>query len=353
MRVENLISLYTDYLMVNDSPCTATGFSAVWGHAISHDKITRLLASDVFNSKLLWHHAKPICHETRGGDSVLIIDDSVEAKPYTKCNSLIQWHFDHTQGRSIKGINFVTALYYSNEVSIPVGVEFVHKDLEVINKKGKKKLKSKISKNEMFRNLVNHGVFNTGADYVLSDTWFSSAENMRFIVKECRCNFVMAIKENRKVALSLKDKEEGLYVNIKLIKLEECALPVYFEQLDFPVLLTKQVFKDGDGVAGTLYLACSDLNLSYERVTTIYKKRWKVEQYHKSIKSNISFAKSPVKKAKNQQAHCTASILAFIKMERLKLRNNKNHFALRQIMKISATKAALKTYQQLWNPIAA
>lgn len=76
-------------------------------------------------------------------------------------------------------------------------------------------------------------------------------------------------------------------------------------------ITTKQVFKDGDGVAGTLYLACSDLNLSYERVTTIYQKRWKVEEYHKSIKSNISFAKSPAKKAKNQQAHCTASILAF------------------------------------------
>ena len=62
------------------------------------------------------------------------------------------------------------------------------------------------------------------------------------------------------------------------------------EQLEFPVFLTKQVFKNGDGSTGTLYLASNDGTLTAAQVTSIYQKRWKVEEYHKSVKSNASFA---------------------------------------------------------------
>ena len=128
---------------------------------------------------------------------------------------------------------------------------------------------------------------------------------------------------------------------------EECVRTVYIEQLEFPILIAKQVFKNEDGVAGTLYLASSDLNLSYEQITTIYQKRWKVEEYHKSIKSNTSFPRSPTKTLKTQQSHFIASILAYVKMERLKVRNSKNHFALKSLMIINATRAAWITLQKL------
>jgi len=47
--------------------------------------------------------------------------------------------------------------------------------------------------------------------YVLADIWFSSARNMSFIKKECKNNFILAIKDNRKVALSEQDKANGIY----------------------------------------------------------------------------------------------------------------------------------------------
>ena len=47
--------------------------------------------------------------------------------------------------------------------------------------------------------------------------------------------------------------------------------------LDFPVLLLRQVFKNRDGGAGTLYLAGSDLDGEGETIKAIYQKRWKVE----------------------------------------------------------------------------
>ena len=55
----------------------------------------------------------------QGEEGVITIDDSVE-KPYTDENELICWHYDHAQGRMVKGINFITALYTVGEVSLPV-----------------------------------------------------------------------------------------------------------------------------------------------------------------------------------------------------------------------------------------
>jgi hypothetical protein len=350
MAVNNLTDLYTEYLIVSPAQTTATGFSRMVDNVISHDKITRLLAGGSINSKQLWQYVKPMCHEIQSNEGVLIIDDSVEEKPYTDQNAIINWHFDHCRGRCIKGVNFVSAIYHSKEMSLPVSVEFVKKTISYINKKGKLAYKSEKSKNEIFREMVGIARNNLYFKYVLADIWFSSAKNMSFIKQECRSDFILAIKGNRKVALSEEDKNNGKYVNIKSLELEGRALSVYFEQLDFPVLICKQVFKNKDGSTGTLYLASSDLSLSYEQMTTIYKKRWRVEDYHKSIKSNLAFAKSPTKRVVTQESHFIASIIAYVKLERMNVRFSKNHFALKSMLYIAATKAAYEEWQKLSTP---
>ncbi|MCP4124587.1 MAG: hypothetical protein GY751_22815 [Bacteroidetes bacterium] len=48
-------------------------------------------------------------------------------------------------------------------------------------------------------------------------------------------------------------------------------MSVYLKQLDQPVVIGKQVFKNGDGVTGTLYLASSDLDLDNESLAAICK----------------------------------------------------------------------------------
>jgi hypothetical protein len=40
---------------------------------------------------------------------------------------------------------------------------------------------------------------------------------------------------------------------------------VYVEQVEFPLLLCKQVFKNEDGSEGVLYLLSSDVTLDYEQ----------------------------------------------------------------------------------------
>ena len=119
------------------------------------------------------------------------------------------------------------------------------------------------------------------------------------------------------------------------------------EQVEFPLLLLKQVFKNEDGSEGVLYLVSSDVTLDHERLTTIYQRRWKVEEYHKSLKSNASLAKSPTKTIRTQSNHVFASIYAFVKLERLKLATKMNHFALRSRMYLIAVQAAFQELQSL------
>lgn len=352
MNVENLLDLYTDYLIVAPGQTTATGLSALSEGKISHDQVTRLLSSGKVSSAALWKEVKPLCWEISSSAGVLIIDDSVEEKKYTDRNELICWHYDHTQGRSVKGVNFLTALYYSQDVGMPVSVEWIKKDQQVTDKKtGKVTYKSAKTKNEYFREMVGRATGQVNFTYVLADSWFSGSENLKWIVDNCKKEFIIAIKENRKAALSQADKQAGRYISIQDLELEGCAQRVYMEQLEFPVFLTKQVFKNGDGSTGALYLASSDGTLSAAQVTAIYQKRWKVEEYHKSVKSNASFARSPTRRVTTQTSHFIASILAFVKMERLKVRNNQNHFAMKTQLMVAATKAAYAEYLKLSTPV--
>jgi hypothetical protein len=123
------------------------------------------------------------------------------------------------------------------------------------------------------------------------------------------------------------------------MKVGECRL-VYLKGVEFPVVLVKQVFINKDGSTGTLYLVSSDTSLTYTEITTIYQKRWNVEVFHKSLKQNAALEKSPTKTIRSQSNHIFAAMIAFIKLEQLKLRHRTNHFALKTKLYIKAIKAA-------------
>ncbi|MBT9162062.1 MAG: hypothetical protein DDT27_00606 [Dehalococcoidia bacterium] len=105
--------------------------------------------------------------------------------------------------------------------------------------------------------------------------------------------------------------------------------------------------KNKDGSSGVLYLVSSDTNLTYDQVITIYQKRWEVEIFHKSVKSNAALAKSPTRTVRTQTNHFFASIYAFFKLEQLKLKHKLNHFALRAKLYIHALKSSFAELQKL------
>ena len=348
---KNMLDLYIDFLICSTSYTTATALSRATDNAISHDKVTRFLSAEDFTSVDLWQFAKPLINSMPNEatiDGVLIIDDSIEEKPYTDENDIVAWHYDHSKGRNVKGINFISALYQTAYVSVPITYELVRKTQECVNKKtGKKSRKSPISKQQYFRNLIKAAVANN-LDFkmVLADTWFNSVENMCYIKNDMLKDFIMSVKDNRLVALSEEALAAGEFVSIKKLELGESVL-VRLEGVDFPLRLTRQVFKDGDGSTGVLYLVSSNIELIDEQIATTYHRRWRVEEYHKSLKNNASLAKSPTKTVRTQANHLFASICAFIRLERLSAIIQRNHFALKGKIYIDALKTVLREFQKL------
>jgi hypothetical protein len=346
---KKLIELYSDYLISSFGQTTATGMSNMLEGIISHDKITRFLSSKQFSNKDLWQIAKPIIRKIESSDGVLIFDDSIEEKPYTDENDIICWHYDHCQGRNIKGINFITALYHNKGMSIPVSFQIISKTEKVIDKSGNEKRKSPKSKNEYLRDMLKACIQNNITfGYVINDVWFASADNMNYIYKEIKRDFVMPLKSNRKVALSLTDKLNGKYQVVSSVVIEpNTVMEIYLEGVEFPILLIKQVFTNGDGSNGILYLVTSDKSLDYTQISTIYKRRWKVEEYHKSLKQNASLEKSPTKKEITQSNHFFISLYSFIKLECLRSVSNLNHYALRTKIYICALNQAFNELQNM------
>jgi hypothetical protein len=111
--MEQLLDLYTDYLLSSTGRTTATGLSRVLEVDLSHDKISRMLSGHDFTSKDLWQHLKPPVRSQETEDACLIFDDTLIGKPYMDGNDIICWHRDHSKGRNEKGISLLMAFYYS------------------------------------------------------------------------------------------------------------------------------------------------------------------------------------------------------------------------------------------------
>lgn len=347
---KQLLELYTDYLLSSFGQTTATGLSAMLDNAISHDKITRFLSGRQFDSKDLWRLVKSTVRSIESSDGVIIFDDTIQEKCWTDENEIMAWHFDHSKNRAVKGVNILNCLYNVDGADIPVAFEIIRKTIRFCDLATRKeKRKSEVTKNELMRSMLTVCVHNNLLfKYVLADSWFASKENLNFIKLDLKKDFIMALKSNRTVALSKADRQKGHFVRVDSLNLEQGSTKkVYIKSVPFPVMLCKQVFTNKDGSRGVLYLVSSAVHLNYDQMTTIYKKRWKVETFHKSIKSNAALAKSPTRTVRTQSNHFFASIYAFFKLEQLKLKHNLNHFALRTKVYISALKAAFKQIQLL------
>jgi hypothetical protein len=238
--------------------------------------------------------------------------------PCTDESELISWHFDHTTNRTVKGINLLWALYFSQDTSLPVAFELIKKTQLVTDPKtAQDKWISPTTKNELARAMIAATVARQiPFQYVLMDVWFSSAENMVFIKLKVKKDFILPLKGNRRVALCEQHKKRGQWTSLESLSFDSDApLTLYLEGVPLAVLLSRQVFTHEDGSQSILYLASSDLTLSAASLQTIYQKRWKVEEYHKSLKSHAALAKSPTKLPHTQSNHFFASLVALVKLE--------------------------------------
>jgi hypothetical protein len=351
-----LSEIYINFALSSFEKIEMTKLSKILGKGNSHDIFTKnlLLNDEVETDKELWNHVKPILREYENEkDGCLLIDDSLLAKPYTKESDMVCWHYDHTIGKSRKSILMLNFHYTdASGVSLPVGYEIITKSEKEYDEKKQKWLKkSKFTKNEIMRDKLEILHFHNQLKYryVLFDKWFASVENLVFINDELKKKFVCPLKKNRKVALSREDKINGKYVSIATVDMGDCSSRlVYLEGYEDTLKIIKQVSKDGDDDESIyLYLVTNDIDLSTNKILEIYKRRWKIEEYHKSLKQNLKIEHSPTKVETSQLNHIFLSVCGFIKLERLRLNYKMNHFAIKEKIYIEALRVAYQKVGEL------
>jgi len=342
--MNQMLDIYSDYLIAQNQYATAVGLSDLLEGRMSHDKVTRFLNREEFTSKDLWEYVKSDLRkveEDKGG--VLIIDDTIEEKTYTDENEIICWHYSHSKGRCVKGVNLLSCLARYGDVAFPIAYEIVRKDVlfcDVATKKVKRQ--SSISKNEMFRSVIAQAITNNVKfEYILADIWFGAKKNMEFVHYDMKKKFIFGIKANRLIALSEEEAKKGQYQNLSTLHIKDGEKRiVWLKDLSFPVALIVKIFKNEDGSTGTLYLVTNDLESSADRIYEVYQKRWRIEEYHKSIKQNASLEKSPTKVVRSQKNHIFASIIAYCKLEFLKTKTSLTHFGMKYMLLMKANRAA-------------
>jgi uncharacterized protein YrzB (UPF0473 family) len=185
-------------------------------------------------------------------------------------------------------------------------------------------------------------------EYVLAVNWFGSKENMEFIHNQLNKKFIFGIKTNRLVALANQEGIKRKYQDLNSLNLKDNEKRiVWLKELPFAVVVVKKEFKNEDGSKGTLYLVSNDLDKEGELICQDYQKRWRIEEYHKSIKENASLAKLPTKVERSQRNHIFSAIIAYCKLEFLRINTCLNHFGLKYKLILKANQVAFQELQKL------
>lgn len=357
MKNPQILDLYSDYCITAFTLVTATGLSKLIDEGYSHDQISHFLSQKELTQKDFWKMVKRLIRKIEHENGIISIDDTFSEKPHTTENEIVCFHWDHSKNRTIKGINVLNFVYCSEvsngeeSVTLPIAYEIIKKTEKYYDTKSKKiKRRSPISKNELARERLRvlTELNKVKYRYIVWDSWFSSKDNLNFIHYNLKKFFVGALKSNRKVALSEQEKGQGKYVRVDALEFQSnCTRIVWLKGLDFPVQVTKRIFTNKDGSTGELYIISNDAILTVTDLFAIYEKRWRVEVFHKSLKQNASLSKSPTKYEVTQSNHIFASMIAYCKLEILKIKEKKNHFAIKSQLYLKALQAAYKELLEL------
>jgi len=304
-----------------------------------------LVEQSYLDSARVWAPAKPLIRRAerqRPPDefAVLIVDDSILEKAHTDPSALICTHWDHGQQRFVKGLNFVGLLDQAGGLALPIAVEFIEKTEAVRDAKARQtKTKSKYAKNECLRAVPRVAQHQAAYRYLLADSWHASAENMNAVRKRGQV-FVRALESSRTVALSEAARAQGRFQALDALAFpDEQPLRVWLRAVPTAVPVARQVFTNKDGPQGVLYLVSGDTDPGQAQLTTIYQRRWKAEEYHKSLKQNAFMGKSPTKKPDTQANHFFAAILTYTTLDVLKLKSGMGHFRLKANLYLAGLRA--------------
>ena len=266
---------------------------------ISHDKLQRLLQIEQkWNLYLMKQYGhlikKPDCIKYKKSiktKTLLIIDDTVIAKPYSKELDILSWLWSSSDGRYLYGINVVFVIWTDGHTRFPIGFRLWNK----YDEKTRIDLAMEILKDAK-------KTYKLNPDYVLMDSFYPAAKLLK-LIRKFRWHWITKIKSNR------------LVNNIQIKKLFSYRYGSQTGRLSQRIKAL--VVKDNDN-----YWATSDINLCSLEIKKLYRKRQIIEEFFKILKSELRIEGCSSRSKVAQINHIYFVIFAFCQLEDFRFRKN-------------------------------
>ena len=291
---------YIEYLVSTPVNYTCTNLAAHLS-GVSHDSITDFLKYQRLASNSLWNIAKSLIDDTQ--ESYLILDDSVQEKPYAREIELVAAHYSGNTHSVVRGISIVNLVHSSVENDYhPIDFR-----IYALAHDGK-------TKNDHFIAMLKEAfhVRHMQAKYVVFDSWYGGSENLKFIHREQRI-FYTTIKANRLIS----PQKGGGYVHLDALKWSneqlQQGIVIRIKSVPFDVWLFKIVAKNGD----IDWLITNDMADTTTRDTVCdrYGIRWNVAYVHRELKQLTGIEKCQCRHAWSQRNHITSCYHAWFALK--------------------------------------
>ena len=231
---------------------------------LSHDSISRWLASSKVQRKDLWEVARREIAERSG---ILVFDDVVIDKSRSQKMELVNWQYSGVEHGVVKGIGVVNALWQTNKD------EYTPVDYHIRNPPEDGK-----TKNSHFVDMLSSAkARGLEPEMVVADSWYSSLDNLKSI-RSHGWDWVMGLKSNRLV--------NKPHVQLARLDIPDEGLKVHLKGYGW-IKVFRFVGKNGR----TDYIGSSRLDLDREAVKTYFERRWSVEVMHRELKQTCGFSR--------------------------------------------------------------
>lgn len=267
-------------------------------------------------------------------EAVLVIDDTTLNKRGKKIEGL-SWVYDHTVGRSVKGLTALILAFCDGTSLIPIDLS-IHRSAKKIfgfNKNNKIDMRTSAGKRrkeldvsridmtvEMLRRAYNKGI---DAKYVLFDSWFCFYKTISPIYNELGFEIISAIKNTprlmfkygnkfisvKRFAESILSKKNSSILEIKGNKIEVSEAKCMFADVEIKVLLCNPVKKNKRHKK--MLLISTDTELTAEEIINIYAKRWSIETMFKDGKQKLLLGKQHSRKFEANICFITLSLVRY------------------------------------------
>lgn len=280
--------VYCQFLLASQRNFTATQAADLT--AVSHDAITRWLTSVKLTPNLLWEHVEHLVDKEGG---VLVVDDSVIAKQYSRSHELplLSYQYSGAYHKVIQGIGLVNlVLVGKDNACTPIDYRVFSKKIDGMTKH--------MHMQEMIMLALQRGI---RPGVVVFDHWYGSVKNFKFLSKN-NLTWVTTLSGNRIVDFGehIADKtipEEGLVVHLRA----------------YGMIKVFKIFSQAKGEIE--YVATNKLDMTRMDIKTVAAQRWKIEEYHRGLKQTTGIEKCQARNQRSQRNHIFCAIIAFIGLE--------------------------------------